>query len=231
MCIHGGQWQCQGKPRMLSRVWPADQQACNQAAALMWHPQDKVRCMPLQRWPLLWSRETRCKPSSTGQSRVEQLCTCPLFAVARDRGSGSGGRIKASATTPSPLRVMHCNSLQAYVCRHGSRHTIRQAQVASLRGSSRFDTQMMPADSLHAPAKVALPIQRLSPFSSQPPDTRLAVVCRADASLPLLGSVRPQAPTVLSAARSGSSSCRQALSLAPCLSRNFDVIGATASSC
>lgn len=38
------------------------------------------------------------------------------------------------------------------------------------------------------------PIQRLRPLSSQPPREGWAVLCRALASDPLLGSVRPQAP-------------------------------------
>ncbi len=40
------------------------------------------------------------------------------------------------------------------------------------------------------------PIQRFRPLSRHPPGTLAAVVCSAEASEPLLGSVRPHAPAI-----------------------------------
>ena len=192
-------------------------QLTSPSATRLWHSQHELRCMPCQRWPLLWSRETWCKPSSTRQSPLEQLCSCLLSTEAQTQVQAVAATLNCQQGNQSPLpdALQQPASIRLQTC--FQTHTVRQLLPASLMYSSQSDMQMMPADALHLPAKVALPIQRLSPFSSHPPGTRLAVVCRAEASLPLLGSVRPQAPTVFSAARSGSSSCRQGLSVAPCL--------------
>lgn len=80
-------------------------------------------------------------------------------------------------------------------------HVKTDGVLAALPVSSHNSLVPRPQPHPHAcrpagrPACSPLPIQRLRPFRIQPPGTLRAVVVRAEASLPLLGSVKAQQPT------------------------------------
>jgi hypothetical protein len=115
------------------------------------------------------------------------------------------GSICHPAKPALPERLTHPHP-HTFTCTaiHAIAHMCtRMARFCRQRDSPRTcPVSLLRAHTTTTSAHVPLPIQRFCPSSCQPPGTLVAVQVRADASLPLDGSVSAQQPT-----------CRQPLNL------------------